>query len=175
MKLNLSQTAGRSKPMKPNLGQTLLGMTLLVALVGLAPAAHAGPCSQAAVAGMWGYSYTGTIILPTGPVPAAAVGRFTLDADGNLTGTQTRSVGGGVGEEVIKGSSTVNQDCTTTFKVDVYDGAGNLLRTAVLNGVYLDNATELRAIFASLVLPNGASLPIVITVDSKKVSSGDDH
>ena len=46
---------------------------------------------------------------------------------------------------------------------------------AVLNGVYLDNAAELRAIFASLVLANGASLPIVITVDAKKVSSGDDH
>ena len=171
MKLDLSQTAGRRKPLKLNLGQTLLGMILLVALVGLAPAAHAGSCSQARAAGEWGYSYTGTIILPTGPVPAAAVGRFTLDAEGNLSGTQTRSVGGGVGEEVVKGSSTVNEDCTATFRVDVYDGAGNLLRTAVLNGVYLDNAAELRAIFASLVLPNGASLPIVITVDAKKVRS----
>lgn len=157
--------------MKLNLKRTTIGIVLFTALVGTAPTAHGRSCSQARVAGEWGYSYTGTIILPTGPVSAAAVGRFTLDAEGNLSGTQTRSVGGGVGEEVVKGSSTVNEDCTATFRVDVYDGAGNLLRTAVLNGVYLDNAAELRAIFASLVLPNGASLPIVITVDAKKVRS----
>src|SRR6266478_1451101 len=52
-----------------------------------------------------------------------------------------------------------------------YDGAGNLLRTAVLAGVFVDNATELRAMFASLVLPNGASLPTGITVNAKKVRS----
>lgn len=67
----------------------------------------------------------------------------------------------------------MNADCTATYRVDVYDGAGNLLRTAVLAGVFVDNATELRAMFASLVLPNGASLPTVITVNAKKLHPED--
>ena len=163
--------------MKLNLARNTVGIILFAALVGMVPAAqaHGRSCSQASVAGRWGYTYTGAIILPTGPVQAAAVGSFALDADGNLSGSQTRSVGGGIGEEVIKGAGTVNEDCTATYKIAVYDGAGNLLRTAVLNGVYVDNGAELRAIFVSLVPPNGASLPIVITVDAKKVSSGEER
>ena len=159
--------------MKRNLARAILGTLFLAALVSLAPAAQAHGCTMSDVAGKWGYTYTGTIILPTGAVPAAAVGRFNLDAMGNISGTQTRNVGGSVAEETIKGTGTVNADCTATYKVDVYDGAGNLLRTAVLASVFVDNATELRAMFASLVLPSGASLPTVITVNGKKLHSED--
>lgn len=159
--------------MKRNLARTTLWVFFLAALVSLAPAAqaHDPSCSQVGVVGEWGYIYTGTILLPTGAIPAAAVGRFTLDAVGNISGTQTRNVGGSVAEETIKGTGTVNHDCTATYKVDVYDGAGNLLRTAVLASVFVDNKTELRAMFASLVLPNGASLPTVITVNAKRLHS----
>ena len=159
--------------MKRNLARTTLGIVFLAALVSLTPAAQAKGCTMSDVAGKWGYTYTGTIILPTGAIPAAAVGRFALDAIGNISGTQTRNVGGSVGEEVIKGSGTVNADCTATYKVDVYDGAGNLLRTAVLAAVFVDNATEFHALFASLVLPNGASLPTVITINAKKLHPED--
>lgn len=158
--------------MKRRLARITFEIILMAVLMGTPAAqAHNRSCSQADVAGKWGYTYIGTIILPTGAIPAAAVGSFTLDADGNLSGTQTRNVGGGVGVETIKGTGTVNVDCTATYKVDVYDGAGNLLRTAVLAVVFVDNARELRAIFASLVLPNGASLPTVITLDGKKLHS----
>jgi len=159
--------------MKLKLARTTLGIILFAALVSLAPAAqaHNRSCSQAGVAGEWGYTYTGTIILPTGAIPAAAVGRFTLDAEGNFSGTQTRNVGGSVAEETIKGTGTVNHDCTATYKVDVYDGTGILLRTAVLASVFVENETELQAMFASLVLPNGASLRTVIIVNAKKLSS----
>jgi hypothetical protein len=153
----------------------LFGVIFLTALAGIAPAAQAHGCTMSDVAGKWGYTYTGTIILPTGAIPAAAVGRFSLDAEGNISGTQTRNVGGCVAEETIKGTGTVNHDCTATYKVDVFDGAGNLLRTAVLASVFVDNATELRAMFASLVLPNGASLPTVITIDAKKLHSEEGH
>lgn len=158
--------------MKLKMARTTLGIIFFAALVSLAPAAqaHNRSCSQAGVAGEWGYTYTGTIIHPTaGAIPAAAVGKFTLDAEGNFSGQQTRSVGGGVGEETLKGTASVNADCTITIKVDVYDGSGNLARSAVLAGVFDDNATEIRAIFASLVLPNGVSLPTVITAIGKKL------
>jgi hypothetical protein len=160
--------------MKRNLARSTLGIIFLAALVALAPAAqaHNRSCSQEGAAGKWGYTYTGTIFHPTaGAILTASVGRFTQDAEGNISGTQTRSVGGGVGEETIKGTGTVNHDCTATYKVDVYDGAGNLLRSAVLVGVFVDNATEVRVIFASLVLPNGVSLPTVITLNAKKLHS----
>jgi hypothetical protein len=157
--------------MKRAFHSILFGAIFLAALVGLTPAAQGHGCTMSDVAGSWGYTYTGTIILPTGAIPAASVGRFTLDVAGNLSGAQTRSVGGGVGQETIKGTGTVNADCSATFKIDVYDGAGNLLRSAVLASVFVDNARELRAIFASLVLPNGASLPTVITINAKKMSS----
>jgi len=39
-------------------------------------------CSTARAAGQWGYLYTGTILLPTGAVPVAPVGRFTADKEG---------------------------------------------------------------------------------------------
>src|SRR6202051_342962 len=53
-----------------------------------------GTCSNAGVAGEWGYTETGTVIPTTGAVPFAAVARYTLDADGNLSGTATSSSGG---------------------------------------------------------------------------------
>jgi len=159
--------------MKRNMARTILGIVFLAALVSLGPAAQAHGCTMSDVAGKWGYTYTGTIILPTGAIPAAAVGRFNLDAMGNISGTQTRNVGGSVAEEIIKGTGAVNHDCTATYKVDVYDGAGNLLRTAILASVFVDNATEIRGMFASLVLPNGTSLATVITVNAKKIHSED--
>src|SRR5258708_6147124 len=65
-------------------------------------------CSMAGAAGEWGYVYTGTLLLPTGPVPVAAVGRYTLDKEGNVSGTQTRTVAPGeASHEVIKGTATV--------------------------------------------------------------------
>ncbi len=108
--------------MKRNLSRTTLGIVFFAALVSLAPAAQANGCTMSDVAGKWGYTCTGTIIVTAGAIPAAAVGRFALDAIGNISGTQIRNVGGSVAAETIKGTGTVNADCTATYKVDVYDG-----------------------------------------------------
>lgn len=163
--------------MNLKMARMTFGIIFIVTLVSLIPAAqaHNQSCSQAGVAGNWGYTYIGTIVLPTGAIPAAAVGSFSLDAQGNISGTQTRSVAGSIAEETIKGTGTVNHDCTASYTVEVYDGAGNLLRTAVLAGVFVDQERELRAIFASLVLPNGASLPPVITINAKKTFHEDQN
>jgi hypothetical protein len=133
------------------------------------PPVHAQQCSLADVAGKWGYTYTGTIVLPTGGVPVAAVGRFTLDADGNLSGTQTRSNGGVSAQETITAKITVNADCTGSGNFNVLQ-AGQVVRTAVLAFVFDDDSKELRAIFESLTLTNGPSLPVVITINAKKIS-----
>ena len=131
-------------------------------------------CSTARAAGQWGYLYTGTILLPTGAVPVAAVGRFTADKEGNISGTQTRTIAPGeASHEVIKGTATVNSDCTATGTISAYSLSGTLLRTAALAGVFVNHQREVRYLFESLVLPNGTSIRVVITVDAKRVFTND--
>ena len=59
----------------------LLLVTLLVFFV---PSADAATCSTATVAGNWGFTLTGTVILPSGAVPLSAVLRGTADVSGTL-------------------------------------------------------------------------------------------
>jgi len=63
--------------MKRNIARTMLMIISVVTLcMGLASAAQAADhCSNAKAAGNWGLTLTGTLILPTGPVPGAAVAR----------------------------------------------------------------------------------------------------
>jgi hypothetical protein len=156
---------------------TLVAISIALLYVSLASTAWSRDdhnCSTAKAAGEWGYVYTGTLLLPTGPAPVAAVGRYTFDKDGNVSGTQTRTVAPGeTAQEVIKATGTVNSDCTATATVSVYDQSGNLLRTAVLASVYVNNEREARSLFESLVLANGTSIRPVVTVEAKKLFPGD--
>jgi hypothetical protein len=126
--------------------------------------AEAKHCSTAKAAGNWAYTYTGSIITQGSPVPAAAVGRYHQDAEGNISGSQVRSVGGSSATEEISGTVTVNTDCTATATINVLVN-GELQRTAVLAGVYDTKVNHARDIFQSLTLPNGTNVPVVFTAD----------
>lgn len=117
----------------------------------------------------YGFTLTGTLLLPTGPVPGGAVGRVTLDAQGNASGTEARNVGGGFAYETLKGTFAVNPDCTGTATVQFFE-SGNLVRTSVIATVWDDNANELRFIQESLVLPDGTNVPVVVTGEARKIS-----
>jgi hypothetical protein len=162
--------------MKRNIASTTLIIISVVTLcMRLASAAYAednGSCSAASVAGKWGYTYTGTIILPTGAVPVATVGTYTQDTKGNFAATQNRSVGGAYAQETVTGTLTVNGDCTGTLHGNVYQ-SGQLVRTAVIDLVFDNNRRHLRAIFQSASLPDGTNLPVVITVDGLRLFRGD--
>jgi hypothetical protein len=162
--------------MKRNIASTTLTIISVVTLgMGLASAAFAednGRCSAANVAGKWGYTYTGTIILPTAAVPVATVGSFTLDTHGNFTATQNRSVGGAYAQETVTGTVAVNADCTGTLNANVYQ-SGQLVRTAVIDLVFDNNRQHLRAIFQSAALPDGTNLPVVITIDGLRLFRGE--
>lgn len=127
-------------------------------------------CSLAA--GTWGYSWTATFIRPTGPVPAAGVGTLRGDAAGELTGTQTTTLGGVSTEDTLIGSVIVNPDCTGSMTVHAYNEAGELLRTVDWALVYVDGVREARAMFRSLTLPDGARAPLVGTASAKRVFPG---
>lgn len=155
--------------MKRNISHTIFSLMALWLSLAAAPAQDSGACSPDLVAGKWGYSETGTLYLPTGAVPYASLGSYALDADGNLTGARNASVGGTIQPATIKGTATVNADCTGTLTLSFYDQAGNLSSTAVKVVVYVDNAREARAMITSVQLANGTSLQAVLTTNAKKM------
>jgi hypothetical protein len=155
--------------MKRKYTHTLAMISVITLYLSVVPVAHAAEhCSNAKEAGKWGLTLTGTLILPTGPVPGAAVGRLNVDAAGNISGTEARNVGGGFANETIKGSWTVNSDCTATVIAKIYE-SGALVRISVLAGVFVDNSSKFRAVQESLTLPDGTNIPVVITLEANKL------
>ena len=129
--------------------------------------AYASHCSAAGVAGKWSYSYSGTVYAPD-PFPAAAVGHFHSDANGNVTGSQTHTLAGQTEQEDVSGTATVNADCTGTANINVLVN-GQIIRSAVLNIVYDENENHARLIFVSITLPDGTSLPSVVTMEASRM------
>jgi hypothetical protein len=168
----------RRTPVKHYIERTALAaVSIAVLYMNLVPAAQADDaCSTAKAAGDWGGTLTGTLILPTGPVPGAAVGRLSIDEAGNVTGTEARNVGGGFANETLTGMWAVNPDCTGTLTVNVYE-SGQLTRTSVLSIVFIDKLREARLVQQSLTLPDGTAVPVVITVDFKRLfpNKGNEH
>lgn len=158
--------------MKPSIRSKSLAPLLIIlftlAAVSAAYASDARRCSTASVAGKFGFTTTGSVPA-IGPV--AATGRFSQDASGNITGTQTRSLNGDIADETFAGTATVNPDCTGTDTIQVFE-SGVLVRTTTLHVVYDDDGREARAVFTSLVLPDGTSLPSIITIEARRIFPG---
>jgi len=144
-------------------------VSLTVLSMTFAPQIAAEECSTARAAGSWGATLSGTIILPTGGVPAAAVVRIRADHDGNFSGTEDRNVGGQFVHETLTGTWTVNSDCTGTVNASIFQ-SGVLTRTVVLSIVFDDDSRQLRMVQQSLTLPDGTSIPVVITLEGRKLS-----
>src|ERR1700719_1199651 len=98
--------------MKHNARIVFVIVSLTVLSMTLARPIAAEECSTARAAGSWGATLTGTILLPTGGVPAAAVLRIRADDAGNFSGTEERNVGGQFAHETLTGNWTINSDCT---------------------------------------------------------------
>jgi hypothetical protein len=153
----------RSKSLAP-----LLITLFALSAASVAYASDSRRCSTASIAGKFGFTTTGSV-----PVigPVAATGLFTQDTSGNITGSQTRSLNGDIADETFTGTATVNPDCTGTDTIQVFQ-SGVLARTSTLHVVYDDNGREARAIFTSLVLSDGTSLPSIITIEARRIFLG---
>jgi hypothetical protein len=151
----------------------VLGISLFAILAVIVPGAQARQCSLNSTAGKYGFTLNGVVITPNGAAPMAAVGKAVLEASGNVSGTEARSVGGGFADETFTGTYTVNSDCTGTTTLQFFEN-GNLVRTSVLSIVFDNNEREIRMVQKSLQLPNGAFLPVVITADARKTFTEDD-
>jgi hypothetical protein len=151
--------------MKHKIARTTLLISVATLCLGVAPAMHAAEtCSNGKAAGKWGFTLSGTLLPTSGPVLGAAVGTLTVDREGNFTGTEARNVGGGFANETIKGSWTVNSDCTASVTANIYE-SGVLVRTSVLAGVVLENSSKLLMVQESLILPDNTTIPVVITLE----------
>ena len=159
--------------MKHIIGSTTLAF-LAAFILSIAPTAQAqGHCSLARVAGNYGGTLTGTLILPTGGVPAAAVFTLNISAAGDVSGTEARSVGGDFANETLQGTLTVSSNCTGVASFNVFE-SGVLVRKTVFSLVFDDNATELRAVEQSLVFePGDTAVPAVVTAKAKRLFTGD--
>ena len=155
--------------MKCKVARTGVAIVFAVAVIMsvAAPAAHAANCSLETVAGHWGFTLTGVAIFPAGPVPVAAVANGVFDAQGNFTGTEARSVGGGYADETLSGNWTVNPDCTGTLTAYIYL-SGQLVRTSIASMVFDKSSKEVRMVQKSLTLSDGTPVPVIITLEGAK-------
>jgi hypothetical protein len=136
------------------------------------PSLHSA-CTSATLAGTFGFTTTGVLILPSGAVPVGAVDLITFDRNGSASGNQDRSVGGAFVHETLSGTFTINSNCTVNLIASVYDSNGTLVRTSTIDGVPVNNGKQIRAIFQSVTLPDGTSLPSVLTTEGNRLSGHD--
>jgi hypothetical protein len=123
-------------------------------------------CSFARAAGKYGTSDSGTVV---GIGPRAADALLTLDAAGNIGGPVTASLNGSVAHSTLSGTYTVNRDCTGSATFSEFDQSGNLIITATVDFVWVNNMRELLFIFTSATLANGTPLATVINGTAKKL------
>jgi hypothetical protein len=101
----------------------------------------AGPCSLHNVAGTYGYTGSGTVVVANPiappPIPVNEAGTFVLNADGTFTITKVfQNVNGVImNTSPVTGTYTVSSDCTTT--------ATNQFGSSFF-GVFVDERKEIR-------------------------------
>ena len=141
----------------------ILAISLLLTIT--APAQAEGPsCSLSRAAANWTITDSGTVI---GIGPRAALGRFTLTADGSLlNGVATSSLNGTIADETFYGTYTVNSDCRGTINIEVFSGDIELFAVSA-DFLFDDRVQRLNGIFTSVVTSTG-TLPSAIAVEARR-------
>ena len=136
-------------------------------IVGMSAGAHGEDhnCSLAHSAGHWSLTDNGTVV---GIGPRVAVGVFRLDGKGNLLdGVAGSSLNGNIASETFSGTYTVNPDCSGSFDVKIYSGSTELFELTAFTA-FDDDMKEMRAVFTSVIAPDGTSLASVISLQARK-------
>lgn len=154
--------------LKHSMSRTALVIVFAATIaISMAATAQAGnACSFARAAGTYGTSDSGTVV---GIGPRAADALLTLDTTGNIGGPVTASLNGSVTHSTLSGTYTVNRDCTGKASFSELDRSGNLILTATVDFVWVDNMREILFIFTSATLADGTPLGIVINGNARKL------
>jgi hypothetical protein len=107
---------------RTNIANTL-AITVATALaLGIAPVAQAADkgCSNTTLLGTFAYRITGFLTAPPAEAgPFASVGTQIFDGKGGTTATAWVSQNGNIIPVTIKGTYTVNPDCTGSFTLQI--------------------------------------------------------
>jgi hypothetical protein len=180
--------------------RNIVGTLFFVAMLSLSLAAVAKgnaqiagcTCSPDMIEGAWGYSETGMQIFfdPTLPNPTpfqlrpyASVGSYTIDAQGLVLGQRTNAQSTAPHQTcIIRGTATVNPDCTGTYSVSFYEPPNSTNVNACSGSVtklvvYVNNATEASMIipFDPVTLSPNLKASGVLTTDAKKLFPNNDN
>ena len=91
--------------------QTIFSLVVFASmLVGAAPNAQAGNCTNATLQGGYGF-FAGVIMLPAG-TPRSILGVITFDGKGTFTTNLTFNTNGVISQATDTGPYNVNPDCT---------------------------------------------------------------
>jgi hypothetical protein len=143
---------------------TIFAATIVMSMAASAEAGNS--CSFARAAGKYGTSDSGTVV---GIGPRAADALLTLDSAGNIGGPVTASLNGSVTHSTLSGTYTVNRDCTGAASFSEFDQSGNVIITATVDFVWVDNMREFLFIFTSATLANGTPIATVINGNARKL------
>jgi hypothetical protein len=149
--------------MKLNLA---LGIAVVAGVFAQSASAQSPFCSDRSLNGSYGYTVTGSITSPFGPLvagPFGAVGRLVFDGQGHVKTVRTLSDNGGVlANDSGSGTYVVNSDCTGSFSISV--GPTNNVTILNLN-LIIDDTDQIRAIVTNpgtvLTLEGRKQLPII--------------
>lgn len=154
-------------------------LTAVATFIGsMVPTVQARPCSNATAAGSWSFTVTGTFFFPSpiGAVPLVNLGIFRSDQSGNVSGSQTRNVGGAVGEETITGTLSLDPDCTGTLIARAFNpSSGALMGTAIAKIVLDDNGRHMQALITVELDSNGHPFPGVVSGAGERVLAEDEE
>src|SRR6266516_8187854 len=97
--------------MKRNITRTLLVITCLATFTVSMVSTTQAQCSNATAVGVYGFTTTGSIIVPSGPVPVVAVGRITFTSAGTVFGGKTGGEGGSTAVRGLEGPFSFPPTC----------------------------------------------------------------
>lgn len=129
----------------------IFALSLLMLVLCATSVARAQACSDHTLKGSYGYTVTGSILTPVGPLvagPFAAVGRIVFDGEGHVSTVRSLSDNGVVFQhDSGTGTYTLRSDCTGSFNISV-GPPGN---TVVLNlDIVFDGNGELRGLVTNV-------------------------
>jgi hypothetical protein len=102
----------------------------------------ASTCTNATIAGSYGYTLSGWIFTTAGAeLPFADSGNLASDEKGNLSGSSTYGLDGSIQPRTLTGTYSVNSDCTGTATLK--DNLGN---TAGLNLLIAENGRSFQLV-----------------------------